>query len=84
MTGPKKVTVPRGSGKSDRRKFLKSCLQAAGFAAAGMAILGGCKCDEEEVEWSDEEDEEGRRTPRPAPAPTPPPEETTEDTEETE
>ncbi len=41
--------------RMDRRGFLSSIVKTGALLTAGAAILGGgCKCGEEDVDWSDE------------------------------
>jgi hypothetical protein len=48
-----------GRERMDRRGFLSGLLKAAAAVTAGAAVLGGCKCGEEDVQWSDEDDSSG-------------------------
>jgi len=45
--------------RMDRRGFLANLAKAAAAVTAGAAVLGGCKCGEEDVQWSDEDDSSG-------------------------
>lgn len=50
--------------RMDRRGFLSSIIKTGALLTAGAAILGGgCKCGDEDVDWSDEGDDD----PPPAP-----------------
>jgi len=70
------------SGKSDpfdptvkRRGFLTWLLKASGIALGGAALLSGaCKCGDEDVHWSDEDEEGDTPAEKKPPAPEPPPE----------
>ncbi len=45
--------------RMDRRGFLANLAKAAAAVTAGAAVLGGCKCGEDDVQWSDEDDSSG-------------------------
>jgi len=51
--------------RMDRRGFLSSVVKAAALVTAGAAIMsGGCKCGDEDVDWSDEGDDEQQPPPK--------------------
>lgn len=60
--------------RMNRRGFLSGFIKVAALGAIGAAVLGGgCKCGDEDVDWSDEGDEtpppegEGGGKKKPAP-----------------
>jgi hypothetical protein len=61
-----------GDSGSSRRDFLKKALGGA----AVLAFATSCRCDEDNVKWSDEASDPSEappRKPEPAPVQTPPP-----------
>lgn len=61
-TGVKQMAEKKD--RMDRRGFLSSIIKTGALLTAGAAILGGgCKCGDEDIDWSDEGGDE------PAPKP---------------